>query len=54
MDDFATLAERVATLTDLNTPQGDDFPILLAHYTMSMGVALIADLGKDIRNPSAF
>ncbi len=47
-DDFSTLADHVAKLTHLNTPEVDDFPASLALYTMSMGVALIADLGKDI------
>lgn len=47
-DDFSPLAEQVASMSTLANPEGDGFPASLALHTLSMGNALMADLGTDI------
>lgn len=47
-DDFKALAEHVAQLTHLREPRDHSFPASLALHTLSMGYALMADLGREI------
>ncbi len=47
-DDFSSLVNHVETLTHLSTPESNDFPPSLALYIVSMGMALMADLGQNI------
>jgi hypothetical protein len=47
-DDFAKLAEDVAALKHLDAPDEHGFPPALALHTLSLGVALLQDLGQHI------
>jgi hypothetical protein len=47
-DDFSKLAEDAATMKHLDTPEDQSFPLALGMHVLSLGVALLTDLGKKI------
>jgi hypothetical protein len=47
-DDFTKLAEHVVAMKHLQAPLGHDFPACLALHILSLGMALLMNLGKDI------